>query len=159
MPTHVFTLEIDDPHRPDVTALLAEHLADMHGTSPAESVHALDVDSLTQPGIAFWTAREDGVLLGCGALKKIDGGSSEIKSMRTTPAARGRGVGASMLAHIIEQARATGVQTLFLETGSDKFFSPARRLYERHGFQEGPPFADYIEDPYSVFMQLDLTAK
>lgn len=159
MPTHVFTLEIDDPHRPDVTALLSEHLADMHGNSPAESVHALDVDSLTQPGIAFWTAREDGVLLGCSALKEIDGGSSEIKSMRTTPAARGRGVGAAMLARIIEQARIRGVQALFLETGSDKFFSPARRLYERHGFQECPPFADYIEDPYSVFMQLDLTEK
>ena len=88
----------DDPARDDVSQLLSEHLADMFATSPAESVHALDHSALSEPSITFWTAREDGELLGCGALKLLDSphGSrdkhGEIKSMRT---AAGRGGGVS----------------------------------------------------------------
>ena len=79
----------DDPARGDVHQLLSEHLADMFATSPAESVHALDPSALSGPSITFWTAREEGELLGCGALKILHSPHSsekygEIKSMRTT---------------------------------------------------------------------------
>ena len=76
-------IDVDDPARPDVTALLTEHLADMRATSPPESVHALDVEALRRPGITFVTARRDGELLGCAALRELDAGHAEIKSMRT----------------------------------------------------------------------------
>ncbi|MCX6396822.1 MAG: GNAT family N-acetyltransferase [Propionibacteriales bacterium] len=149
-------IEIDDPTRPDVTALLTEHLADMYATSPAESVHALDVAALTAPGITFWTAREDGILLGCGALREVDPTHAEIKSMRTTAAARGRGVAAAVLARMTEVARERGCARLSLETGVEEYFESARRLYLRHGFTASEPFGDYRPDRHSVFLTKEL---
>ena len=133
----------------------------MFATSPAESVHALDHSALSAPSITFWTAREDGDLLGCGALKLLDSPAGqatvgELKSMRTTEAARGRGVATRMLRHILDDARARNLQRVCLETGPEDYFAPARRLYARHGFTECPPFADYVPDPNSVFMEFRL---
>ena len=150
-------IERDDPTRADVRLLLDEHLADMFATSPAESVHALDHSALSAPEISFWTAREDGALLGCGALKQLTPAAGEIKSMRTTAAARGRGVATLLLARIVDEARRRNLERLYLETGSEEFFAPARRLYARHGFTACPPFADYTADPHSTFMTLSLT--
>jgi putative acetyltransferase len=152
-----FTVSTDDPQAPDVLALLGEHLEDMYATSPAESVHALDPTALAAPGITFWTARaQDGALLGCAALKLMGPTDGELKSMRTTTAARGRGVGAAVLAHVLAQAAQQGLQTVHLETGTQEYFGPARRLYERAGFVTCPPFAGYVLDPHSVFYRLDL---
>ena len=150
-------IALDSPTREDVRLLLDEHLADMFATSPAESVHALDHSALSAPEISFWTAREDGALLGCGALKQLTAAESEIKSMRTTAAARGRGVATLLLSRIVDDARRRSVEQLYLETGSEEFFAPARRLYTRHGFTHCPPFAGYTPDPLSVFMTLSLT--
>jgi putative acetyltransferase len=152
----VIRIEPDDPTREDVQELLGEHLADMFAASPAESVHALDPAALSGPAIAFWTAREDSQLLGCGALKQLLPGQGEIKSMRTTARARRRGIGALLLTHILEEARRSQFQRLYLETGTQEFFAPARRLYHRHGFTECPPFADYAPDPHSVYLALEL---
>lgn len=154
-------IDRDDPARADVHQLLSEHLADMFATSPAESVHALDQPALAAPAITFWTAREGGTLLGCGALKVSDPETvtarhGEIKSMRTTAAARGRGVATLMLRHILAEARARKLERVCLETGTEDYFAPARRLYSRNGFTECPPFADYVLDPNSVFMELRL---
>lgn len=152
-------IETDDPARPDVHQLLSEHLADMFATSPAESVHALDHSALLHQSITFWSAREDGVLLGCGALKELSTGHAEIKSMRTTASARGRGVATHMLQHIVAEASRLGYSRVSLETGTEDYFAPARRLYARHGFTECPPFGDYTLDPNSVFMELTLSPK
>lgn len=154
-------IDRDSPTCDDVHLLLSEHLADMFATSPAESVHALDHSALSAPSITFWTAREDGKLLGCGALKLLDSPTGrarhgEIKSMRTRATARGRGVATLMLRHILDDARARNLEHVYLETGTEDYFAPARRLYARHGFSECPPFADYILDPNSLFMELRL---
>jgi putative acetyltransferase len=95
-------------------------------------------------------------LLGVGALKQLSSSDGEIKSMHTAQAHRRSGVGSAMLCHIIEAARAGGLARLSLETGSWPFFNPARALYKRHGFAECPPFGDYVEDPNSIFMTLEL---
>jgi putative acetyltransferase len=149
-------IERDDPFRDDVLALLDEHLTDMRATSPPESVHALDPAALTASSITFWTLREDGVLLGCGALKDLGAEGGEIKSMRTTPSARGRGVATLMLLHVLGEAGRRGYRRLSLETGSQEFFAPARRLYLRHGFVVCGPFGDYTLDPNSVYLTLEL---
>jgi putative acetyltransferase len=149
-------IEIDDPARDDVVALLAEHLADMHATSPAESVHALDVAGLLAPEITLWTARRDGHLLGCGALKELAPDHAEVKSMRTATSARGTGVATAILRHLLDRAAGRGCTRVSLETGSQDFFEPARRLYARHGFTRCGPFGDYVEDPHSVFFTLVL---
>jgi putative acetyltransferase len=149
-------IAIDDPARADVSALLAEHLADMHATSPPESVHALDVSALQAPAVTFWTARRDGVLLGCGALKELDPAHGEVKSMRTTSAARGTGVGTALLLHLLAEARTRGYTRLSLETGTQDYFAPAHRLYLRHGFASCGPFGDYTDDPNSAYFTLTL---
>jgi len=149
-------IEPDDLSGEDVRALLTEHLADMHAVSPPESVHALDLEALRAPGVTFVAAREDGVLLGCGALKELDGAHGEVKSMRTAAGARGRGVAAAVLAHLLAVARERGYRRVSLETGAEDFFAPARRLYTRHGFAPCAPFADYTHDPHSVYLTLEL---
>jgi putative acetyltransferase len=149
-------IELDDPARPDVYALLDEHLRNMHELSPPESVHALDVGSLKSPDVTFWTVRDGATLLGCAALKELDPEHGEVKSMRTPAALRRRGAGRAVLAHIVAVARARGYRRLSLETGSMAAFAPAHRLYETFGFTYCGPFGDYEPDPNSVFMTLRL---
>jgi putative acetyltransferase len=149
-------VEIDDPERPDVYALLEEHLRNMYALSPPESVHALDVSRLKGPEITFWSVRDGDTLLGCGALKEIDPEHGEVKSMRTPQALRRRGAGRAVLIHILSEARRRGYKRLSLETGSMDAFLPAQKLYESFGFTYCGPFADYKPDPYSVFMTLTL---
>jgi putative acetyltransferase len=146
----------DDLRGPQVARLLQEHLDDMHRHSPPESVHALDLDALRRPEITFWVACEDEELLGCGALKQLSAEHGEIKSMRTANAHRGRGIAARLLGHILAEARRRGYRRLSLETGTPAAFDPARRLYARHGFVECGPFGDYVADPFSTFMTLEL---
>lgn len=145
-------IELDDLSRPAIHALLNEHLASMYELSPPESVHALDLDKLRQPGITFWSAWEGPVLMGCGALKELDPLHGELKSMRTPNAQRRRGAGRLLLAHIVGVARARGYERLSLETGSQPAFSPAWALYESAGFTRCGPFGSYADDPNSVFM-------
>ena len=76
--------------------------------------------------------------------------------MRTATAHLRRGVANRLLTHIIEQAKQRSYKRLSLETGSKPAFDPARRMYERFGFSYCGPFADYVEDPYSVFMTREL---
>lgn len=149
-------IEHDDLSRPDVQALLREHLDDMHGLSPPESVHALAADGLRRPDVTFWTVWDGGTLLGCGALRELDRTHGEVKSMRTPRALRGRGAARAVLAHIVGAARARGYRRLSLETGAHAAFAPAHRLYERFGFTLCGPFGDYAADPHSVFMTLPL---
>jgi putative acetyltransferase len=149
-------LELDDVTRAPVLEMLAGHLVDMAATSPPESVHALDVEGLRHVDVTFWTAWEADPLVGCGALKRLDDAHGEIKTMRTAPAARGRGVAAFVLRHLLAEAAARGWRRVSLETGSQDFFAPARRLYARHGFVVTGPFGDYVLDPHSVFMTRSL---
>lgn len=149
-------IEQDDLTRPEVHALLAEHLANMYELSPPESVHALDLERLRAPGITFWTVWDGAQLVGCGALKELSPTHGEVKSMRTPRSLRRRGAGRAVLAHILAEARSRGYRRLSLETGSQEAFKPAQALYASVGFRPCGPFADYREDPNSVFMTLEL---
>ncbi|WP_110654231.1 GNAT family N-acetyltransferase [Salinicola halimionae] len=142
----------DDLRGPEIAAMLEAHLKDFEPHSPPESRHALDLEGLRQPSIHFYSAWDDGQLLGCGAFKRLDDTHAEIKSMRTDPVHLRKGVARAILAHLIEEARATGLQRLSLETGPMAHFAPARKLYQAFGFETCEPFGSYREDPYSVFM-------
>jgi putative acetyltransferase len=144
---------LDDPA---VIRLLEEHLQSMTLHSPPESIHALDLAGLKRPEITFWSVWQDGELLGCGALKELDPRHGEIKSMRTAAAHLRKGVARRMLVYIIYKARRRGYQRLSLETGSMEAFAAARKLYASFGFEPCEPFADYVLDPYSVFMTREL---
>jgi len=146
----------DNLQGPKIAAMLQEHIRCAHEHSPPQSAHALDLDELRSADITFWTVWQGQELLGCGALKALDGKHGEIKSMRTDNAHRGKGVASLLLKHIIKEARKRSYSRLSLETGSMESFAPARALYARLGFKYRGPFADYKEDPYSVFMSLSL---
>ncbi len=145
-------IRIDPLSGPEVAALLREHLDEMQRISPPESVHALDLAKLRQADVTFWSAWSGAELLGCAALRELDGWHGEVKSMRTTAAHRGRGVGAALMRRIFEQAEQRGYRRLSLETGSQPEFAPARALYRRFGFAPCGPFGGYAEDPCSTFM-------
>ena len=147
---------IDDLSGPEVHELLQEHLRGMALNSPPESVHALDVEALRRPEVTFWTVWEDGELLGCGALAELDSRHAEIKSMRTSSSHLRKGVAKNLLGHILEEAARRGYSRVSLETGSMDAFAPARQLYANFGFTYCAPFANYVEDPYSVFMTREL---
>lgn len=150
-------IEVDDLSRPQVHALLAEHLANMHELSPPEQVFALDLSKLRADDITFWTVWEQEELVGCGALKELTPTHGEIKSMRTPASARGRGAGRAVLAHIISVAQQRGYTKLSLETGTHAAFGPAHNLYRSKGFVISGPFGSYQPSEHSVFMELRLS--
>jgi putative acetyltransferase len=149
-------IAIDDPCSPDVSALLAAHLAFANEHSPPEDVHALDITGLLDPSISFYSLRLGGELLGVGALKRVDAEHAELKSMHTAVQARGRGLGRAMVDHLIGVARDRGYQRLSLETGTMAAFAPARELYASVGFIVCPPFGPYFNSPNSVCMTMPL---
>jgi putative acetyltransferase len=142
----------DDLSGPEIAKFLDEHVREMRSVTPLESKHALDLDSLRHPDITFWSVLDNGTLIGCGAIKRLEPGHAEIKSMRTAPSHQRTGVASALLAHIIAEAKHRGYSRLSLETGAVDFFAPARGLYEKFGFEYCGPFADYQEDANSVFM-------
>jgi putative acetyltransferase len=149
-------IERDDPRAPDVRALLERHLEFCHQHTAPQDVSALDVDALLDPGVSFFSCREDGALLGVGALKRLDQRHAEIKSMHTAREARGRGVARELVAFLVDRARSQGFERISLETGSMAAFAPARALYASAGFEPCERFADYPDSPTSAFMTLDL---
>ncbi|MGW3681030.1 GNAT family N-acetyltransferase [Streptomyces prasinus] len=143
---------VDDLSSPEIAAFLEEHVRQMRSLTPPESTHALDLDALRGPGITFWSVIDDETLVGCGAIKELDAGHAELKSMRTAPTRERSGIASLLLRHIITEAERAGFTRLSLETGSADFFLPARKLYEKFGFVPYEPFADYRPDPNSTFM-------
>jgi putative acetyltransferase len=145
--------DFDDPR---VINLVQLHLTSARAQTAPGSAHALDLSGLQTPDIRFWTIWDGETLAGIGALKRLSPDHGEIKSMHTAQALRGRGVGSAMLRHIIATAREGGVSRISLETGSWGYFHPARALYRSYGFVECPAFGNYLPDPNSVFMTLEL---
>ena len=135
----------------DVKALLDYHFRQMRGNSPPEACHVLPTDGLAGPDITFWSIRENDELLGVGALKALSADHGEIKSMRTSPSAIGRGVATAVLGHILSQTRRRGYKRVSLETGCTEPFAAALRLYEREGFVPCGPFGGYPHTPFTRF--------
>lgn len=146
----------DDLTGEPTRALLALHLSGMHANSPPGHVFALDLSGLQAPNVSVWSAWRDGAIAGIGALKALPGGTGEVKSMRTHPDHLRQGVGAALLEHIIEAARARGLSRLSLETGSGPSFEPALALYRRRGFVDGEAFGGYERSAFNQFLHLPL---
>lgn len=141
---------------PDVQQLLALHVAAMHAHSPPEACHVLPGSALAHPTITFFTARQDGKLLGLGALKELGDDEGEIKSMRVAAAALGKGVGYQLLSAITDEARRRNYRRLLLETGTTEDFAAANRLYDRAGFTACGSFGGYPESNFTRFLCLPL---
>ena len=151
-----FRIVRDDLTHPRVIALIELHLRSAFENSPPGAVFALDLSGLRDPSVTLWSIWDGDDLLGMGALKQLDAAHGEIKSMRTAPDHLRRGVAAMMLDHLVVEAQGRGYRRLSLETGSNDAFAPARALYERTGFTETGPFADYSDTGFSRYYTLAL---
>ena len=151
-----FAIQPDRVDRPAVAAVIARHHALMRASSPAESCHVMDASELSEAGAVLFSVTDGDVVLGIGALKEIAPGHGEIKSMHVTAEARGRGLSKALLSALLAEAGDRNMTQISLETGSQEVFQAACRLYETFGFHVCAPFADYVDDPNSVFMSLAL---
>ena len=149
-------IRLDDLLGKEIATFIDDHVAEMKKATPPESKHALDIEELRKPDIRFWTVWDGDSLVGCGALKQMGTCQAEIKAMRTHASFRGKGIASTLLQHILNDAKASGIREVFLETGAMPFFEPARKLYLRNGFTICGPFGAYVEDPNSVFMSMRL---
>lgn len=146
----------ESPLGADLAMLMARHREAMHLETPPESIHMMEADALVSPDVSFFVVRADGKPVAMGAFKLLDATHAEIKSMHVLVENRGAGLSQQLLAHLLSEAKAAGVARVSLETGSQPGFAAAHRLYEKAGFTPCPPFADYAEDPLSVFMSRTL---
>ncbi len=146
----------DTPTNPAVAPLLAAHVAERRAGTPPGFSFALDDAALSASEVTFFTAWQGATLTGMGALKRLDDAAGEVKSMRSTPEARGRGAGHAILRAIMAEAREQGLGTLYLETGTTPAYDAAIRLYTRAGFVPCDVFADYQPSPHNRFFRLTL---
>ena len=149
-------IAVDDPRRPEVLAILRRHLAFCLSETPPEHSFALDAEGLLDPAVTFFSCRDGDAVLGVGAIKQLEPGHGELKSMHTAAEARGRGVGRAMLAHLLAVARSRGYQRVSLETGTTPGFAAARALYTGAGFVPAEPFGGYQRTEDNTFYSLAL---
>ena len=149
-----FTIQKEDPRKRDVTELIQTHFEFCMASVPPENVYALNVEKLCSPEITLFGARstESGVLLGIGALRKLDNTHGELKTMHTAKFARGKGIGTAIVNRILTFSRTEGMTRISLESG----FEEARKLYAKVGFKNCDSFGDYITNNINVCMTLDL---
>jgi putative acetyltransferase len=149
-------IAVDDPRKPEVRALLERHLSFCLSETPPEHSFALNVDGLLDPEVTFVSFRDGDTVLGVAAIKELDAGHAEIKSMHTAAEARGRGVARALLTHLLDTARARGYRRVSLETGTTPGFAAARALYESAGFAPAGPFGGYPQTEDNTFYVLML---
>ena len=137
---------------PDVNDLLTRHFIELRAASPEGSAHVLDIPGLKTPSIKFWSLWENDKLMGCGALKFLDKDHGEFKSIRVHDNFRKKGNGEKVINHLIYEAKKLNIKRISIETGSGKFFEPARKLFEKCNFKPCEPFAHYKVDINSLYL-------
>ena len=95
--------------------------------------------------------------MGCGAIRRLDADTAEIKRMYVEPGARGQGVGRAVLAALEAEGRRLGVTRIMLETGERQV--EALALYSRAGFVRIPAFGEYVASPLSLCMGKEVSER
>ena len=141
---------------PKVHELLSKHFVELRAASPEGSAHVLDIPGLKVSSIKFWSLWQDENLIGCGALKFLEEGHGEFKSIRVADSFRKKGYGKKVISVLFEKSKELGVNKISVETGSGEFFRPARRLFKECGCEECEPFGHYVNDSNSCYMSLEI---
>ena len=136
----------------EVHELLTKHFVELRAASPEGSAHVLDIPGLKVASIKFWSFWQNENLIGCGALKFLEEGHGEFKSIRVHNNFRNQGCGINVINHLINEAKKLNIKKLSIETGAGDFFKPARKLFKQCGFEICDPFAHYKEDKNSVYL-------
>jgi len=151
------TVSIESPLQDDVRRLIRELNQALLALTPPEFCFQMTAEEMARPDTTVFVAREDGVAVACGALRRHAGGVGEVKRMYTEPAYRGQGIGGRILTEIEALARAEGIARLVLETGDRH--PAAWRVYERGGYARCGRVLDYPHSPYSVFYAKSVNAQ
>jgi len=144
---------------PEVHELLIKHFIELRSVSPEGSAHVLDIAGLKDPSIKFWSLWEESDLMGSGALKFLDKGHGEFKSIRVSDNFRSKGNGTKVINHLINEAKKLNIKRLSLETGAGEFFLTARKLFSKCGFKSCEPFSHYKNDINSIYMTMLISNK
>ena len=137
---------------PKVNELLTKHFIELRSASPKGSTHVLDIEGLKVPSIKFWSLWNEKQIIGCGALKILEKGHGEFKSIRLHDEFRKKGNGVKLINHLIEEAKKLKISRISIETGAGEFFKPARKLFDSCGFKPCEPFAHYKKDINSIYL-------
>jgi putative acetyltransferase len=150
------TIQRSDILAPEARALIEALNTELSSRyhEPGATHFRLDAEEVVEGRGAFLIASVAGEPVGCGAVRRIEERTAEIKRMYVNPAERGRGVGRALLAALETEARGLGMARLVLETGLRQ--PEAIALYERGGFSRIAPFGEYVGSPLSVCMAKDL---
>ena len=141
----------ETPLQDEVRTLIGELNAVLLELTPPEFCSHLTVEQMAEPGTTVFVARDDGMAVAIGALKRHAGATGEVKRMYTRPTHRGRRLGAQIVSRIEELARDEGIKRLVLETGDRH--PAAWTVYERAGFSRCGPVLDYPDTGWSVFYE------
>lgn len=147
-------IAVETPLQDDVRALVAELNATLLELTPPEHCYHLTVEQMAERDTTVFVARDGGLAVGCGALKRHDAAVGEVKRMYTRPSHRGLKIGAQIVARVEAQARQEGLTRLVLETGDRH--PAAWTVYERAGFSRCGPVLDYPDSEWSVFYEKSL---
>ena len=144
---------------PEVHEFLIQHFIELRSVSPEGSAHVLDIAGLKDPSIKFWSLWDENDLIGSGAIKFLDDEHGEFKSIRVSDKFRGKGNGLKIINHLIIEAKKLNIKRLSLETGAGDFFSAARKLFNKCGFEPCEPFSHYKKDINSIYMAMLISNK
>ncbi len=136
----------------EVNELLKKHFIELRTASPEGSAHVLDIPGLKVSSIKFWSLWKNEKLIGCGALKFLDNDHGEFKSIRVHNDFRKKGYGIKVINHLIYEAQKLNIKKISIETGAGDFFIPARKLFDKCGFEICEPFAHYRKDINSIYL-------
>jgi GNAT superfamily N-acetyltransferase len=152
MVDEIVTIAAEPLSSSDAQALVARLDAELTERYPDPADNHLDLaEEEVGPGQGvFLIARVGGRPVGCGAVRRLDDVTGEVKRMYVEPGMRGGGIGGRVLAELERRALGLGLRRLVLETGERQPESIA--LYERAGFARIPRFGKYLDSPASVCM-------
>jgi putative acetyltransferase len=137
----------------DAVALIAALNAELDAIYPEAGANhfRLDADEVAAGRGSFLIAYAGPVAAACGAIRRLDDATAEVKRMYVLPAWRGQGLGARILAALEAAAIHLGCSRLVLETGSRQ--TAAMGLYQAAGYVIIPPFGEYLGSPLSVCLE------
>ena len=151
----VFELDATDARAAELMNAQQRELRELYQDT-AERTEPFDPRVLAGEGSVLLGLEDNGVLLACGALKKLSAHEAEVKRMYVVPEARGRGLGRGILNGLIERGKSLGYERLLLETGDLQQAAPS--LYESAGFSRIPSYGYYVDMDNSLCYELKLTA-
>ena len=149
---HLAPAAWDDPVVQQLTTAQQAELRGRYGpdSEPGVPPSAADV------AVVLVATDDDGIPVGCGALRPLGADSAEIKRMYVVPGARGRGLSRTVLAGLEAEALARGWTTLRLETGPAQ--PEAVALYTAAGYRPTRAFGHYVgdRDDWSLYFEREL---